>query len=199
MTLSAIVGVETGFSFMVTEQDGSTPYTGLTDSNFDKYFFAGSSSSSVTGAVTELGNGVYWLAFTPNVSETWLVQIEVDVTGDWIGEYFQVLDRSLGSEVAEAQMNAAYDDDLSTLMLEVWLDRDGASVVTSDLVSCSVTLYDVSGSPVFTEASSSPKSDGHFSLSKAINLLPNKPYNAEVTVTDSVGVVTTYQAFTTLE
>lgn len=198
MPLVATVGVETGFQFLVTRENGCTPYTGLVDGDFTKSFFVSDTLSAVTGIVTEISNGTYRVAFTPDTVGIWLAQLNVVPTKDWVGELFQILNTGAGGQVTEAQMNTAYDDSISTLFLEVWLDRDGRSIAQAQLVSCSVSIYDVSGTFLFTETSNTPKVDGRFSLSRIASLTADRPYNAVVAVTDDKGTVTTYQAFSTV-
>ena len=106
----------------------------------------------------------------------------------------------------EAQLNVAYDATASRIYLELWLDRGGRSVAAGSLVSCAITVYDKDGAVLVsaTQADAvpvpgSPQANGRYNLEKAsVSLTSNRPYNASVTVTDTAGAVTTFQAFTVI-
>lgn len=193
MGISAIKGLQVNLHFPVFTADGVTPYVGLVQSDFEAHLFRDGSESSIPVSIIEIDStGFYTASFTPDEAGAWQVSLLVEPTDDWVGEDVDVI---LGN--AESQMNGSYEESTNTLWLEVWLDRNGRSVASADLVSCSVTLTDSSGTDLFTESSSSPKPDGKFSLSSSLVLSSDSVYNAIVTVTDSLGTVSTSQSFTT--
>jgi hypothetical protein len=198
MTLRVSVGELTKFQFLVVNVDGETPYSGLTNGDFTKIVLNNGAVSSIVATISEIGStGHYVCSFTPNTGGLWGVSIHVIPTGDWL--YDEAQAEAFGLEgQAEAQMNVAYDSGLSTMYLEVWLDRDGQSVI-SGLVSCEVKMYDRAGTLLFMLTSSSPLANGRFSLSSIVGLTVDRPYNANVKVTDALGSVTTFQALTVIE
>lgn len=197
MTHRVTAGESVQFHFLALQLDGVTPYTGLVPADFTILLFQNLTQSAETVTVSEIGTtGVYNFSFTPPSAGYWHANLQVIPTGDWFQDDVHVLNAG-EIQGAEAQMNTAYEDSTSVLYMEVWLDRNGQSIV-SGLVSCSVSLYDQVGNLLFTETSSSPKADGRFSLTRSVTLLGDRPYNATVTVTDALGAVTTFQAFTTI-
>jgi len=106
----------------------------------------------------------------------------------------------------EAQLNVAYDTAATTIYCEAWLDRGGRSVPAANLVSVTVTIFDKDGTIVTTLTAAdaiptpgSPQANGRYNLEKSgIVLANNRPYNITVTVTDTIGAVTTFQAFSTV-
>lgn len=192
------VGEEVISQFPVFDEDGVSYRSGVPVGDFEITQLRNDVEVSVTATVAEIGaTGVYRAAFTPADEAQWAVLVKLPSTGDVWGMHVTAY-TAVSRDIAEAQMNAAYDEDSAVIFLEVWLDRAGRSVPAASLVSCSVTVYDSAGVPLFTEGSAAPKADGHFSLSRNTPLTENRPYNAVVTVVDSLGSVTTSQAFTTV-
>ena len=196
------VGDLTRLHFSLFQEDGITPETGKVDGEFDKSFYKENTEVALSSTVTEIGStGVYFVEFTPDDVGRWYLEVICADFDDVYGCLFNVNPGGavLGYLVNEAQMNVAYDESITTLYLEVWLDRNGQSVSAGDLISCSVEVYDDGGNLLFTESSLSPDLNGRFSLQRTgVTLNPDRPYNANVTVTDTEGSVTTFQAFTTV-
>ncbi len=200
--LNAAAGDLLRIHFPLFQEDGITPETGVPDVDFDKLFIRDDNVSGVSGTVYEVGvTGVYYIEFTPDLEGRWYVEVS---NADLEDIYSCLVDvgpagAPIGHIVNEAQMNVAYDESITTLYMEVWLDRNGESVGASDLVSCSVSVYDDAGTLLFTESETVPDPNGRYSIQRSgVTLSPDKPYNATVTVTDSRGSVITFQAFTTV-
>lgn len=192
------VGEEVISQFPIFDTDGVSYLSGVASGDFEVTQLRDDLEVSATATVSEIGSsGIYRVSFTPTSRAQWAVVVKLPSTGDVWGMLVVAYD-VLSRDIAEAQMNVAYDEDTSMLYMEVWLDRGGQSVQAAKLVACSVTVYDSSGLALFIETSSSPKADGHFSLSHSVPLTDNKPYNAAVSIVDSVGSVSTSQAFTTV-
>jgi hypothetical protein len=196
------VGELTRLHFSVFQEDGITHYSGLLDGDFDKQVIRENAVSGVSGVVSEIGTtGIYVFEFTPNAEGRWYVEV---ISADAEDVFFSIIDvgpvnEPLGYVVNEAQMNVAHDESITTMYMEVWLDRNGQSIGASDLISCSVSVFDDAGTLLFTEASATPETNGRFSLQRSgVVLNPDRAYNANVTVTDSHGSVVTFQAFTTI-
>lgn len=200
--IQAAIGELTRIHFPLFQEDGITPESGKVDGDFDKLFLHEDDVSLVSGTITEVGTtGVYYLDITPDEEGRWYLEVECPDTEDVFACLMQVGPSGApkGYLVNESQMNVAYDESITTLYMEVWLDRNGQSVSFGDLVSCSVSVYDDAGTLLFTESSATPDANGRFSLSRSgVTLNPDRPYNATVTVVDTHGTVTTFQAFTTV-
>ena len=177
--------------FPIWESDGYTKKSGETV--FLARLWKDGVSSSNTVTITEIGNtGEYLIQFVPDEMGFWLIEVTIDYNKQvWQGQF------DVGSDQGEAQLNVAYDDDTSDLYMDVWLDRDGTSILASELVSCSVELYDSNGTLLFTSNSASADADGRFRMSENLSLISDRAYSAKVTVTDIRGTVETNQAFTT--
>jgi hypothetical protein len=192
------VGEEVISQFPIFDTDGVSYLSGVSPGDFEISEFRDDASAVVSATVAEIGStGMYRVRFTPTEQAQWAVIVKLPTTGDVWGMLVRAYSE-LSRDIAEAQMNAAYDDDASVLFLETWLDRGGRTVPAADLVSCSVTVYTASGTALFTVSSITPKADGHFGMSQATPLDDNRPYSAMVTIEDSIGNVTTSQAFTTV-
>jgi len=192
------VGEEVVSQFPVFDTDGVSYLSGVSPVDFEILEFRDDTSVAVSATISEIGTtGVYRIVFTPTAPAQWAIIVTLRSTGDVWGMLVTAYP-ALSRGISEAQMNVAYDENTSTLFLEVWLDRGGRTIQTSDLVSCSVTIYDPSGTVLFTLSSTIPKADGHFGLSQILALDDNRPYSAMVTVEDSIGSVSTSQAFTTV-
>lgn len=202
MSVTAAVGELVRLHFPIFEEDGFTPYDGLTNTDFAKELIRDSAVVvSVTPTVSEVGaSGVYVFEFTPDQQGTWYVEAASIETEEVWACRVKVgpAGAALGYVVNETQLNVAYDESISKLFMEVWLDRNGVSVA-SGLVNCSVSVFDDSAALLFTVTSSSPDVNGRFSLQQSsVTLQPHRPYNATVMVQDGAGSVTTFHAFTTV-
>jgi hypothetical protein len=74
----AVTGRNTIEDFTVIDPDTRNPVTGLADGDFTKRLYDPSDaevSSTVTVAITELGNGNYRAEFTPNAAGTWYLTV----------------------------------------------------------------------------------------------------------------------------
>jgi len=200
--IQAAVGETVRLHFVLLEEDGVTPLSGLDDSDFTKELIRDTVESAVVGTVAEVATtGRYHLDFVPDAEGSWYVDVFTDETDDMFSCLVAVgpAGAPQGYLSNEAQLNVAYDESATTLFMEAWLDRNGQSVAAADLVSCEIKVYDDAGTLLFTETSSSPDANGRFSLSRSgVTLTANRPYNATVTVVDSRGTVVTFQAFTTV-
>lgn len=196
----ASVGETVRQHFTLLEEDGITPITGLLDGDFTKTLIRNDAVSTVTPTITEVGvTGIYAFSFVPDLDGVWYSEVYVPSTEDRFSDQVRVgpSGAPFGFLINEAQLNVAYDETISTLFMEVWLDRNGQSVEASDLVSCSVVIYDSDGVELFTESSAVPGTNGRFGLTHiGGEFSQDRPYNAIVSVTDAVGTVVTYQAFT---
>lgn len=196
------LGETTRIHFPLFQEDGITPESGKVDGDFDKVFIHENTVSSLTGVVIEVdSSGVYYLEIAPDEEGRWYAEVTYPDTEDVFACLLKVgpSDAPQGYLVNEAQMNVAYDEDITMLYMEVWLDRNGQSVVAANLTSCEVKVYDDAGTLLFTETSAAPDANGRFSLQRSgVTLSSDKPYNATVTVVDSHGTVVTFQAFTTV-
>ncbi len=177
--------------FPIWEEDGYTKKSGETVFTARLWKDGVVSAQSVT--IVEIGtSGEYKTSFVPNEMGFWLLEVLINYNKQvWQGQY------DVGSDQGEAQLNVAYDDDTSTLQMDVWLDRDGTSVLATELVSCEVKLYDSGGTLLFTKASASASADGRFRMTETLGLVSDRIYSAKVTITDIRGSVITNQAFTT--
>ncbi len=183
--------------FPIFDEDGVSYLSGVLPSSFDISQFRNDAEVAVTATVSEIGtSGIYQVTFTPTDSAQWAIVVKLPSTGDVWGMHVTSFVEDFNG-VSEAQMNAAYDEDTSILFLEMWLDRNGETVFTG-LVSASVEVYDDLENLLFSGSSSSPKVDGRFSVSSVVSLVENRPHNAVVSITDSLGTVVTGQAFTTV-
>lgn len=178
--------------FPVWESDGFTKRSGETV--FTSNLWNDGVPSVLPVAISEIGvSGEYQASFTPDSMGMWLLEILIPYNEQ---VWFQLFD--VGSDQGEAQLIVAFEDGTNTLYMDIWLDRDGTSVLASDLVSCSIEVFDPTGVSLFTENSVTPDSDGKFRISRVQSLASNRTYSAQVSVTDSRGTVITSQSFTTV-
>ena len=181
-------------NFPVYDADGHTRRTGETV--FTASLWKDGTASAIPVTIVEIGStGEYLASFTPDDLGFWVLDILVDYNKDIFSESYDVV----AEATSEALFNAAYDDTTTTLYMELWLDRGGESVVAADLVSCQADVYNQDGTLLVSSSSSSPRTNGRFSLSEVVSLTDARPYNVSVSVTDNQGSVTTYHAFTTVE
>jgi len=193
LSIEGQVGIDIIDLFPVWQLDGYTKKSGET--SFDVTLWKDGIVNSATVTITEtMSSGMYEARFIPDELGFWYLEVKIPYNGQvWKGEY------NIGLDHPEAQMNVAYDDDTSILYMSVWMDREGESVEASELVSCEVKLYDVTGdSLLFTATSSTVKTDGRFHLQETLGLVSDRTYSAIVEVTDSRGTARTYQEFTTI-
>jgi hypothetical protein len=178
--------------FPVWEVDGYTKKSGETV--FTATLWNDGVVSAVSVNIVEIGtSGEYRATFTPDQMGFWVLEIAIPYNEQvWSGEF------DVASDHGEAQFIVGFDEDTDTLYMDIWLDRDGTSVLASELVSCSVEVFDSGGSSLFVENSASPDSDGRFRISRVQTLVTNRVYGAEVSVTDTWGTVITNQSFTTV-
>lgn len=177
--------------FPVWESDGFTKKSGETVFTATLWNDGGVSAIPVT--IVEIGtSGEYRATFTPNQMGFWILEVAIPYNEQtWFGEF------DVASDHGEAQFIVGYDDDTDTLYMDIWLDRDGTSVLSPELVSCSVEVFDPGGGSLFVENSAVPGSDGRFRISRVQSLVTNRVYGAKVSVTDTWGTVITNQSFTT--
>jgi hypothetical protein len=177
--------------FPVWESDGYTKKSGETSFTVRLWKDGVVSSNPVT-IVEIAASGEYKVTFIPDEMGFWLLEVSIPYNGQvWQGQF------DVGSDQGEAQINVAYDDDTSTLYMDVWLDRDGTSVLATELVSCAVEIYDSNGASVLVASSGAADADGRFRMSDTLALISDRTYSAKVAVSDIRGTVITNQAFTT--
>jgi len=104
---------------------------------------------------------------------------------------------SASSGADEAQLNVSYDDDTRTFGAMAWMDRNGQTVVSP--TSATIWVRDQNDVLLLTQSSTTPYPNGIFLFQKVpFTLIDNRIYHVDVTVTDSLGTVTTVQTFTTI-
>jgi hypothetical protein len=69
------INVPLKMPFVVTDVDGITLVTGLTDGSFTKALFLDDAPSAVPITVTEIGGGYYYVQFTPDEVGRWYFTI----------------------------------------------------------------------------------------------------------------------------
>jgi hypothetical protein len=176
----------------VWETDGFTKRSGETV--FTTTLWHDGVVSALPVTIVEIGSsGEYLVTFTPNDLGVWVLEVKIPYNEQVWGQTLDV-----GSDNGEAQLIVAFEDGTNTLYMDIWLDRDGTSVLTADLVSCSIEVFDSTGASLFTENSVTPDTDGKFRISRVQSLASNRTYGARVSVTDSRGTVITSQSFTTV-
>lgn len=178
--------------FPIFELDGIHKHSG--GSAYTVTIWKDSVEQAIPYTITEIGaSGEYKFEFTPDDVGFWVAEVIIAYNTEvYVGEY-DVYE----SDPAQALFNAAYDS--GTLYLEAWLDRQGTSVPAADLVSCQVDVYEQDGSLLVSSTSASPRLNGRFSMTEAVLLVDDRPYNVSVSVTDTLGTITTYHAFTTVQ
>jgi hypothetical protein len=179
--------------FQIYESDEYTKRSGVT--TFVTTVYKNGVVSSVPATIAEIGtSGDYRISFTPDSIGLWKVIVYVAYDHSWWGSEVCVSYNSF----ADAQVNVAFDDSVPRMYMEVWLDRGGQPMLRANLVSCSVSAYDMAGTLLFTEASTSPKVDNHFSLYHDLGLTADRPYNLVVTVVDTIGTVVSSHGISTV-
>lgn len=177
--------------FPIWESDGITKKSG--ESSFTVSLWHEDSLDPITPVLSEIGTtGEYSVSFTPDKVGVWTIEVIVGYNGDSFGQLFQV-----NAASGVSQLNAAYNDATNTLSMDAWLERGQVKVAAASLVSCSVTVYDSTGTEVFTAASAAPGADGVFRISQNVVLVTNRVYSAEVSVIDDQGTVRTNQSMAT--
>jgi len=178
--------------FPIYELDGIHKHSG--GSAYTVTIWKDGVEQAIDYTITEIGtSGEYTFEFTPDDVGYWVAEVIIAYNTEvYAGEY-DVYE----TDPAQALFNAAYDS--GTLYLEAWLDRQGISVPAADLVSCQVDVYEQDGSLLVSSTSAAPRLNGRFSMTESVVLLDDKPYNVSVSVTDALGTITTYHAFTTVQ
>jgi hypothetical protein len=179
-------------TFPVYELDGYTPKSGET--SFTTELYKDGVPQVIPVSIAEIGtSGEYFISFTPDSIGAWKVLVLSDYDKAWREADFEVV-----TQEAVAQLVVAFDDSIPRLYMEVWLDRRGQTVVSTELVSCEVEAFDKDALSLFVETSSSPKVDDHFSLQHDLGLTADRPYNLRVTVTDTQGTVVSFHGISTV-
>lgn len=185
------VGTTIVEQFPVWELDGYTKKSGETV--FQTSLWLNGVANATPVQISEISTtGEYKAIYTPDVVGQWKLEIKIPYN-----EQVWYQERVVTIPTGEAQLNAAYDDDSSTLYLDVWADRDNTSVSFDDLISCDVELFDFQGTSLFSISSNSPSADGRFRFTQNLGLTSDRPYSLQVTIQDSFGQLYTQQAFTT--
>lgn len=174
------------------EINGTTPLPGKVDGDFGKLLAKDGVVSALPVVVSEVGSGVYMTTFTPDSPARWMLRVDYL---DGANSQFFAGSVNVGG-LGEAMLNAALDDVAAVLHMDVWLERDGSLVLAP--ASCSIEVFDDTGTSLFTEVSAAPQADGRFALTNTITLAGDRTYSAVVKVTDSRGEVVTGQAFSTV-
>jgi len=193
LSIEGQIGVAISDVFPIWDLDGYTKKSG--ESSFVTTLWKDGVVNGASVTIAEIGtSGMYKATFTPDELGLWYLEVKISYNEQvWKGEY------NIGLDQPEAQMNVAYDDDTSILYMSVWMDREGESVDASELVSCEVKLYDVTGDNLlFTATDTSVKADGRFHMQETLSLVSDRTYSAVVEVTDSRGTAKTNQEFTTI-
>jgi hypothetical protein len=190
VTQRAFIGELVELVFTVLELDGFTPITGAVDADFDKVLLLGSVAAAQPLTVSETAEpGVYAAEFTPDAPGRWLARVTHTDTGLI---YECVVD--VGAR-AFAQCVVAVESG-TTAYVEAWLERDGQGVLAP--LSATVDVRDRDGVLVSSMSSVSADARGHFTMSAAITMTANRPYNVIVTINDARGAVKSYHGFATV-
>lgn len=128
MALTAGVNELLKLPFFVTDVDGFSPYTGLTDSSFTKALVKNDTVEPGPVTVYEIGAGYYWAEFTPDDKGLWYVTITTPVQDVFaeevlVGEYnaLDVVSILRKTSINRLEVNLAtqelilYDDDGATI------------------------------------------------------------------------------------
>lgn len=151
-----------------------------------------------------IDNGTYWGKYTFTAGKTYLVQklvydstyTTVDQTFPQDNDDFQCVNPGAVAPMS-AKMSASINPSTNVLSVLAWLEIDGLMDSLSTAVT--VTIYDGDATALFTMTSSSPNSEGFFSLTAAdasSELAPNQTYLAKVVMTRGVATPTTLRSFT---
>jgi len=105
-----------------------------------------------------------------------------------------------------SHLNVAYDSLATTLYCDTWLERQGSLIPSTRLASARIEVFDHDGVHVvtLTDADAIPvtgraQSNGRYALKRTGTVLvDNRPYNANVTIVDDIGSITSLQAFSTV-
>lgn len=180
-------------TFPVFEPDGYTKKSGET--SFSVTIYKDGVVNPLSSTISEIGSsGEYKISFLPDSVGSWKATVFVSYDRSWWG-----VDATVSvNHLSEAQINISFDDSVPRMYMEVWLDRGGQPVDQDDLISCEVIATDMAGLVLFTETSSTPKVDDHFSLQYDLGLTDARPYALRVTVVDSLGSVTSIHGFSTV-
>jgi len=190
MSARASIGELSELAFTLLDDDGVTPIVGAVGGDFTAVALVGSVLSAQPVTVSESAQaGVYVAELTPDVPGRWLARVIHDETG----------------QVHECQIDVGGDAiahsmaviEGSTVYIESWLQRDGEGVIAT--TSCTVVIYDRDGAVVASTSSMSPDARGHFTMSSAIALTANRPYNVITTIADARGSVRSYEGLATVQ
>jgi hypothetical protein len=186
----AFVGELVELVWTLVDLDGVTTVWDAVDADFAKVLLIGSVASAQPMTVTETDEpGVYATEFTPDAPGRWLARVTHIETGLI---YECVVD--VGAR-AFAQCVLAVESG-TTVYVEAWLERDGQGIVNP--TSASVDVRDRDGVLVSSMSSLSADARGHFTMSAAIVMTANRPYNVIVTINDARGAVKSYHGFATV-
>jgi hypothetical protein len=144
--LTAAVNEPVRASFLVTDLDGITPWTGLVNGDFVKVLLLGGAVDPGVVAVTEIGSGYYYAEFTPDTIGLWYLAVtapseDVFVFDVQVGEYeihdsLSMLRKTAVNRLEVdlgAQELVLYDDD-GTSVLQRWpleTNAGGGDLVTT--------------------------------------------------------------------
>lgn len=133
MALTAGINELLKIPFFVTDVDGISPLTGLTNSSFTKVLIREDTVEPGPITVSEIGSGYYWAEFTPDATGLWYATITTpaqDVFAEevLVGEY-NALDVAAilrKTSINRLEVNLAtqelvlYDDDDGTTIKQRW-------------------------------------------------------------------------------
>jgi hypothetical protein len=100
------------------------------------------------------------------------------------------------SELAEAQLNCAYDDDLLILRAAAWMDRGGQTVTSP--TSATITVRDQAHGLITSDTTTSSTNGVFIFEASSISLDDNKVGYVQVSITDAQGTASTVQSFATI-
>lgn len=128
MALTAGINELLKIPFFVTDVDGISPLTGLTNSSFTKVLIREDTVEPGPITVSEIGSGYYWAEFTPDAKGLWYATITTpaqDVFAEevLVGEYnaLDVAATLRKTSINRLEVNLAtqelvlYDDDGTTI------------------------------------------------------------------------------------
>lgn len=95
----------------------------------------------------------------------------------------------------ESFFSATYDEGLTQIRMGTWLERTGSVVSTP--TSANVTWYNPDGTTLFTVNDTNPDANGHFNIDVTQAIASDTAYYTIVTITDSLGALTTRHSVTT--
>ena len=137
--MRAKVDVALTDEFAVTDSSGN-PVTGLVDGDFTKQLYNPSGTEvawSIVPVITELGNGLYRVVFTPNAVGNWLLNIVHATYFPW--------GKSSNYTIDKADINDIYE-----VMYGKWkIENDQLKLYKDDNTTLIATfdLKDASGQP----------------------------------------------------